>query len=75
MKKRVKRAASRIETGFAIINPWGDFWSPHLFDSPESAERHFNQFWQSPGFKGKEPSWEQYRVVRARQTLTHTGEA
>lgn len=64
---------SAIRTGYGILNRYGDFWSRDLYESPEKAREHFDQFWRLPGFEGKEPSWGHYRVVKVRQTLSYLG--
>lgn len=69
MGKTVERPAPAHSVGWAIVNPWGEFWSTEVFDSEDSARIHFNKFWQSPGFKGSPPKWEDYRAVKVRQTI------
>lgn len=33
------------EHRYAIINPYGEFWSDNVYDSPEDAVRSFKAFW------------------------------
>jgi len=63
----VKKPKSASRDGFGILNPYGDFWSPHLFDSEEEAKAYFYRFWR--GVKDS-PDWSAYRVVPARQRIT-----
>lgn len=64
-KKRKPRTASR--DGFGILNPYGDFWGPNLFDTEADAKAHFDAFWR--GVKDA-PDWSRYRVVPARQRIS-----
>lgn len=69
------RPKSNVRTGYAILNRYGDFWSQEIFDTPEKLREHFDEYWRSPGFEGKAPSFDDYTVVKARQTLTYVGPA
>lgn len=53
--------ASRVEDAsaeaivvhrWAIIGPYGNIWTPTLFDKPEQAEDHLRGFWGRQGFDG-----------------------
>jgi hypothetical protein len=65
-----KKPKSSSMDGYGILNRFGDFWSPRLFNSPAEAKSYFDYFWQSPGFAGKEPKWSDYKVVAARSRIT-----
>lgn len=69
------RPKSTVRTGYGILNRYGEFWSRELHDSPEAVRAHFDAFWRSPGFEGKVPAFEDYRVVKVKQTLTYLGPA
>lgn len=69
VKKKYTTPAPAYSVGFAIVNPWGEFWSTDVFGSESDAKIHFNNFWSSPGFKGNAARWEDYRVVKVRQTI------
>lgn len=61
---------SAVRTGYGILNRYGQFWSKELHETPEEARQYFDQFWKSPGFD-KPPRFEDYRLVKVRQTLTY----
>lgn len=67
--KRSKRPSPRRNTGYAILNSFGEFWTPVLFPSEEHAKNHFDRFWELPGFKSR-PSWNDYTVVPAKTTIS-----
>lgn len=33
-------------SGYVILNPYGDVWSPKLFDRPEEARDYLDRFWK-----------------------------
>jgi len=51
MKNPKKQKNLKIEA-WAIVNPYGDFWSNKMFESEKSAKNYFNDFWGPIKFKG-----------------------
>lgn len=67
------RPKSAVRTGYGLLNRHGDFWTNGIFDSPEALRAHFDAFWRLPGFEGQAPSFADYKVVKARQTVSYVG--
>lgn len=61
-----KKPKSAHKDGYGILNTYGDFWSPNLFEDEEEAKAYFYRFWR--GVKDA-PDWSKYRVVPARQRI------
>jgi hypothetical protein len=66
----MKKSAKPYEqTGFAIINPHGDVWSPEIFNDDDAVRRHLDRFW------GGRAKWKDFdfRIAPATSTVTVTG--
>lgn len=67
--KKATAPRSASKDGYGILNRFGDFWSPHLFNSEAEAKSYFDGYWRAPGFQGQEPKWSDYKVVSARSRI------
>lgn len=39
---------------YGILNPYGQFWTPLIFDSEEAAREHIKAFWRLSADNGEE---------------------
>lgn len=51
--------------GLAIINPYGGVWTDQVFQTPEDALKHLNNFWN-----GKNDRLNEYKLAVATLTIT-----
>jgi len=67
MSKRPKTATI---TGYGILNPYGDMWTPEVFSTIGGARGHLERFWHfQPG-----QDLSKFKIVRARQVAHYVGE-
>jgi hypothetical protein len=59
-----KRPRANATTGWGILNPYGDVWTPEIFETPEQAQKHLEDFWKS--FPGPNTDTRKFRIVKAR---------
>lgn len=60
-----KPGETYTQNGLAIINPWGGIWTPHVFQTPEEAEKYLHSFWN-----GKTGRLKEYKLAVATLTVT-----
>lgn len=61
------------ESAYGIINPYGDLWSPRVFETPDQAAAFLAGFWsriQSTTFKPDE-----WKIAPVKHVVTVTGPA
>ncbi|MEH2501271.1 hypothetical protein V1290_000082 [Bradyrhizobium sp. AZCC 1578] len=66
-----KRPKTASNTGYGILNPYGDMWTSEVFSTEGQARGHLERFWRTvPG--GSDLS--KYKIVRARQVAHYVGD-
>lgn len=76
MAAKIDRPKASSRRGYGIIyRPMNAFWTTTIFETPEAARKHWDNFWRMPGFEKNRPVWRNYRVVRVRQSISYAGEA
>ncbi|MET4197318.1 hypothetical protein ABIA95_000140 [Bradyrhizobium sp. LA8.1] len=68
-----KRPKPYRSTGYGILNPYGDMWTPEMFETKAEATSHLERFWSQPGFGPNDLS--RFKIVKAKQVVHYVGDA
>ena len=70
---KAKKPKTASNTGYGILNPYGDMWTSEIFDTPGKARGHLERFWRgNPNYGPSD--LDKFKIVRAKQTSSYVGE-
>lgn len=63
-----RRPRTAQAEAWGILNPWGDVWTYHTFDSKEAAEAFVQKFWRD--FPGSKPDTRRFKAIRVKVVVS-----